>query len=179
VAIPQILQRGDAVFEEHHTLPAYVRKAVGALLACRSARLGGHIQACPEGHVKRVWYNSCRHRRCAPYVWLQVERWRVRQRPRLLACDHDHVTFTVPDELRGLRLANSRAMTPLWFATVRETLGELRCNGQYVGAWPGIIATLHMWSQTLVLPPHLDVDIQQDHAKTSQSPWATDSVGFS
>jgi hypothetical protein len=41
------------------------------------------------------------------------------------------------------------------------------------------IATLHMWSQTLVLPPHLDVDIQQDHAKTSQSPWATDSVGFS
>jgi hypothetical protein len=104
VAIPQILQRGDAVFEEHYTLPAYVRKAVGALLACRTARLGGHIQACPEGHVERVWYNSCRHGRCAPYVWLQVERWRVRQRPRLLACDHDHVIFTVPDELRKFSL---------------------------------------------------------------------------
>ena len=34
------LQRGDAVFEEHYTLPAYVRKAVGPLLACRTARLG-------------------------------------------------------------------------------------------------------------------------------------------
>jgi hypothetical protein len=70
-------------------------------------------------------------------------------------------------------------MTPLWFATVRETLGELRRERQYVGAWPGIIATLHMWSPTLVLPPHLNVDFQQDHSKTTQSPWATDSVGFS
>jgi len=102
VTIQQILQRGDAAFEQGHALPAYVRKAVWALLACRTARLGGHIQACPEGHVERIWYHSCRHRMCSPCAWLQVERWLVRQKARLLACDHYHVIFTQPDELRGL-----------------------------------------------------------------------------
>jgi hypothetical protein len=34
-------------------------------------------------------------------AWLQVERWLVQQRARLLAGDHDHVIFTLPDDLRG------------------------------------------------------------------------------
>jgi Putative transposase/Transposase zinc-binding domain len=155
VTIQQILQRGYAGFEERHPLPAYVRKAVWALLACRTARLGGHLQACPEGHVERVWYNSCRHRLCPQCAWLQVERWLGRQRVRLLACDHYHVIFTMPDELRGLWLANVRAMTNLLFATVHETLDELLGDAKYLGACPGLLAALHTWSQTLVLHPHL------------------------
>jgi hypothetical protein len=177
VAIPQILQRGDAVFEEHHTLPAYVRKAVGALLACRTARLGGHIQACPEGHVERVWYNSCRHRLCPQCAWLQVERWLVRQRARLLACDHYHVIFTMPDALRGLWLANVRAMTNLLFATVHETLAELLGDATYLGACPGLIAALHTWSQTLVWPPHLHC-LVTGGGLTDEGPWRPVRNGF-
>jgi Putative transposase/Transposase zinc-binding domain len=155
VTIQQILQQGYAAFERSHPLPGYVRKAVWALLACRTARLGGHIQACPEGHVKRVWDNSCRHRLCPQCAWLQVERWLDRQKARLLACDHYHIIFTMPDELRGLWLANVRAMTNLLFATVHETLDDLLGDAQYLGACPGLIAALHTWSQTLVLHPHL------------------------
>jgi hypothetical protein len=155
LTIQQILQEGYAVFEQSHPLPGYVRKAVWALLACRTARLGGHIQACPEGHVERVWYNSCRHRLCPQCAWLQVERWLGRQKARLLACDYYHVIFTMPDELRGLWLANVRAMTNLLFATVHETLDDLLGDAQYLGACPGLIAALHTWSQTLVLHPHL------------------------
>jgi hypothetical protein len=155
VTVQQILQHGYAAFERSHPLPGYVRKAVWALLACRTARLGGHIQACPEGHVERVWYHSCRHRLCPPCAWLQVERWLGRQKARLLACDHYHVIFTMPDELRGLWLANVRAMTNLLFATVHETLDDLLGDAQYLGACPGLIAALHTWSQTLVLHPHL------------------------
>jgi hypothetical protein len=155
VTVQQILQQGDAAFERSHPLPGYVRKAVWALLACRTARLGGHIQACPAGHVERVWYNSCRHRLCPQCAWLQVERWLGRQKARLLACDHYHVIFTLPDELRGLWLANVRAMPNLLFATVHETLDDLLGDAQYLGACPGLIAALHTWSQTLVWHPHL------------------------
>jgi Transposase zinc-binding domain/Putative transposase len=155
VTIQQIFREGYAAFERSHPLPGYVRKAVWALLACRTARLGGHIQACPEGHVERVWYNSCRHRLCPQCAWLQVERWLGSQKARLLACDHYHVIFTLPDELRGLWLANVRAMTTLLFATVHETLDDLLGDAQYLGACPGLIAALHTWSQTLVLHPHL------------------------
>jgi hypothetical protein len=155
VTVQQILQYGYAAFKQRHPLSAHVRKAVWALLACRTARLGGHVQACPEGHVERVWYNSCRHRLCPPCAWLQVERWLTRQKARLLACDHYHVIFTLPDELRGLWLANVRVMTNLLFATVHETLDELLGDAKYLGACPGLIAALHTWSQTLVLQPHL------------------------
>jgi|SRR6266404_4475664 len=102
VTVQQILHIGYAAFEGHHPLPVYVRKAVWALMACRTAVLGGHVQGCPDGHVQRVWYNSCRHRLCPQRAGLQIERWLVQQKSRLLACEPFHVVFTMPDELRGL-----------------------------------------------------------------------------
>jgi hypothetical protein len=55
LTVQEILQRGDVAFERCHALPAYVRKAAGAMLVCRTAVLGGHVQSCPDGHVERVW----------------------------------------------------------------------------------------------------------------------------
>jgi putative transposase/transposase-like zinc-binding protein len=155
LTLQQILQQGYAAFERCHPLPAYVRKAAWALLVCRTAVLGGHIQTCPEGHVERVWYNSCRHRLCPPCAWLQVERWLMTQKARLLACEPYHVIFTLPSELHALWRANVPVMTTLLFASVRDTLLELLGDEKYLGATPGIIATLHPWSQTLRLHPHL------------------------
>ena len=54
VTIQQILQEGYAAFERGNPLPAYVRRAARALLVCRTAVLGGHVQRCPNGHFERV-----------------------------------------------------------------------------------------------------------------------------
>ncbi|MGH8058058.1 MAG: IS91 family transposase [Candidatus Entotheonellia bacterium] len=155
LTLQTILQRGYAAYERSHPLPDYVRRAVWAILACRTAVLGGHVQACPEGHVERIWYNSCRHRMCPQCAWVQVERWLAKQKARLLACEHYHVIFTLPHELNELWLANVAGMTQLLFASVHDTLLELLGDAKYLGARPGIIATLHTWSQTLVLHPHI------------------------
>src|SRR5215475_4497425 len=153
--LQQLLDAHYPAYEQTHPLPEHVREAVHCLRSCRTAALGGHVQACPEGHIERVWYNSCRHRLCPQCAWLQGERWLARQKARLLACDHYHVIFTLPDELRALWLANVRVMTSLLFATVHETLEQLLGDEKYLGACPGLIAALHTWSQTLVLHPHL------------------------
>ena len=155
VTLQTILQRGYAAHECTHALPDHVRRAVWAILACRTARLGGHVQACPAGHVERIWYNSCRHRMCPPCAWVQVERWLTKQKARLLACEHYHVIFTMPHELNALWLANVVMLTRLLFASVHDTLVELLGEPEYLGVKPGIIATLHTWSQTLILHPHL------------------------
>jgi hypothetical protein len=146
VTLQTILQRGYAAYERGQALPNHVRRAVGAILACRTAQLGGHVQACPDGHVERVWYNSCRHRMCPQCAWIQIERWLARQQVRLLACEHYHVIFTMPHELNDLWLANVAVMTHLLFASVHETLMELLGDAKYLGAKPGMIATLHTWS---------------------------------
>src|SRR4051794_19619122 len=109
-------------------------------MQCRTAALGGHVQACPDGHMSRIWYNSCRHRACPRCAYLQTERWLALQRARLLACDHYHLIFTLPHELNPLWLANVAVMTTLLFQAVRDTLSTLLADPQYLGAQPGILA---------------------------------------
>jgi Putative transposase/Transposase zinc-binding domain len=154
LTLQMILRLGYAAYERSHPLAAHVRRAVWALLACRTAVLGGHVQACPDGHVERIWYNSCRHRMCPQCAWVQVEHWLAKQKARLLACEHDQVIFTMPHALNALWLANVDVMSGLLFASVHDPLLELLGDPKYLGARPGIIATQHTWSQTLVLHPH-------------------------
>jgi Putative transposase/Transposase zinc-binding domain len=155
ITLQTILRMGYKGYACTHALPAYVRRAVWAILACRTAVLGGHVQACPEGHLERVWYHSCRHRMCPQCAWVQVERWLTKQQARLLACEHYHAIFTMPHALNELWLANVEEMSRLLFASVHDTLVELLGDANYLGAKPGIIATLHTWTQTLLLHPHV------------------------
>jgi hypothetical protein len=123
--LQQLLDTQYPAFAQTHPLPDYVRDAVHALRSCRTAALGGHVQACPEGPVERVWYNSCRHRSCPQCAQLQIAQWRARQQARLLACDHSHVTFTILSELNALWLANVRTLASLLFHAAWATLSEL------------------------------------------------------
>ena len=154
VTLQTIFQDAFPAYEQTHPLPAHVRTAARAIMQCRTAALGGHIQACPDGHMLRIWYNSCRHRSCPQCAYLQTERWLALQRARLLACDHYHVIFTLPHDLNPLWLANVSMMTTLLFQAVHDTLHTLLADPKYLGAQPGILAALHTWSQPLVLHPH-------------------------
>ena len=155
VTLQTILQEAFPAYEQTHPLPAHVRKAAHALMRCRTAALGGHIQACPDGHVTGIWDNACRHRSCPPCAFLQTERWLALQRARLLACDHYQVIFTLPHDLNALWLAKVPVMASLLLQAARDTLSTLLADPTYLGAQPGIIAALHPWSQTLGLHPHL------------------------
>ncbi len=80
--IQSILLIGYAAYEKMHLLPDFVREAVHCLMVCRTAVLGGHTQACPDGHYQRVWYNSCKHRMCPQVQTLMNKlgrkKWNVR-----------------------------------------------------------------------------------------------------
>src|SRR3989449_10150310 len=155
ITLQDIFCEGYPDSERTHALPAHVRRAARAIMQCRTAALGGHVQACPDGHIARVWYNACRHRSCPQCASLQTERWLTLQQARLLACDHSHVIFTLPHDLNPLWLANVPVMTTLLLQAVRDTLGTLLADLKYLGAQPGILVALHTWSQTLVLHPHV------------------------
>ena len=133
VTLQTIFQDAFPAYEALHPLPAHVRKAARAIMQCRTAALGGHVQACPDGHVSRIWYNSCRHRSCPQCAYLQTERWLALQQARLLACDHYHVIFTLPHDLNPLWLANVPVMTTLLFQAVHDTLlSEFRRDDRFI-----------------------------------------------
>ena len=146
-----IFLMGYAAFEQARALPVYIHRAARSIMSCRTAALGGHVQSCPDGHFHRIWYNSCKHRVCPQCAFLQVQRWLAKQRTRILNCDHYHVIFTIPDELRFLWRLNVELMTNILFLCARDTLIELLGDEAYLGAKPGIISALHTWTKTLLL----------------------------
>jgi hypothetical protein len=166
----------QAIFGQHfgayaasRRLPLRFHKAAAALMACRTAALGGHVQACPEGHEQRVWYNSCKHRACPQCAYLQVEQWLTAQQARLLACDHYHVVFTLPRELHALWRVNRRGFADLLFRAARDTLFTLLEDPRYLGAVPGLIVALHTWGRTLCLHPHV-------HCLVTGGGWTKDGT---
>src|SRR2546423_11429446 len=112
VTLQTIFQDAFPAYEQSHALPAYVRRAAHAIMQCRTAALGGHVQACPDGHMSRIWYNSCRHRSCPQCAYLQTKRWLALQQARLLARDHYHVICTLTHDLNPPWLADRPGLPP-------------------------------------------------------------------
>jgi len=50
---------------------------------------------------------------------------------------------------------NTKLMTQILFTCSRDTLFELLGHEKYMGAKPGIIASLHTWTKTLLVHPHI------------------------
>jgi len=154
-SLQQIIRIGYNKIADTKPFPRFVRRAVEWIVMCRTAALGGHVQACPEGHFERIQYNSCKHRFCPTCAYTSIERWLERQKARILACEHYHVIFTLPGELDRLWRANVREMTELLFQAARDTIFELLADAKYLGVEPGMIIARHTWGQTLVLHPHV------------------------
>jgi hypothetical protein len=118
LTLHMILRLGYAAYERSHPLPAYVRRAVWALLACRTAVLGGHVQACPGGHVERIWYNSCRDRTGAisPFTWWHDE-----------ACGDLEEISSANQEFRGR--AGEASLQVLGCSSAQGSTAYKRVNG--------------------------------------------------
>lgn len=138
-------------------LTAHQQRTLSALERCRTAALGGHIDACDScGHL-RVSYNSCRNRHCPKCQGLNKEMWIIQQEDMLLPVAYFHVVFTLPHELNELCLHQPRFMYNLLFQAAWHTLNTLARDPKWLGAKTAATMVLHTWSQTLVLHPHLHV----------------------
>ncbi len=130
-----------------------MHQAAWCVAHCRTAALGGHVNACPDGHYSSIAYNSCGHRSCPQCGWLDTQRWLERQRKKLLPCPHHHLVFTLPSELIPIWRFNRSEYASLLFHAVQETLKQLLDDPKYLGARPGLVCGLHTWNQ--LLQPHI------------------------
>jgi len=153
--LAEILAAGVREHFARHKVATVVARACRAIIACRTAELGGHVKRCSNGHVVRAWYNACRNRSCPRCSFYRVQRWLERQARTLLGCAHHHIIFTVPHELAVLWLCNYVVLGELLFSCARAALFELAADPRYLGGTPGAIMALHTWGQQLFLHPHV------------------------
>lgn len=138
------------IFREHiddylqtHFLSPEQKKAVRAILACRTSALGAHVDRCDECGFERMSYNSCRNRHCPKCQTFAKEAWIDKQKQNLINAQYFHVVFTIPVELHPLFLRNQEKLYGLLFKTAAETVLELCADKKFLGAKPGITAVLH------------------------------------
>ena len=103
-------------------------KAFRAIQNCRTAALGGHLDACPQCGYQAISYNSCRNRHCPKCQAQARERWLAARKQELLATNYFHVVFTVPHELKPLALDNPRVFYQLLFTASAATLLEVAAD---------------------------------------------------
>ena len=148
-----IFQRhGDRYLANHRVSPMQA-KVMRRLAACRTAKLGGHVDACRQCRTLRVSYNSCRDRHCPKCNASKQAAWLEARLSRLLPVPYFHVVFTVPQQLNPLMLKNQRLLYNLLFRAASQTLLELSRNPKRLGAQVGFTAVLHTWGQNLLFHP--------------------------
>ncbi len=141
---------GDKV--EGLGLNAWQLRTLNAIRKCRTAALGGHIDACDECGNISISYNSCRNRHCPKCQGKNREAWIDARESELLPVPYFHLVFTLPDSLNGLAIHDPRLVYNMLFEATWATLQDF---GNNKGVRMGMIAVLHTWGQNLSLHPHL------------------------
>ena len=131
------------------------KKIMGAIVACRTPALGGHVEACDDCGVVRVAYNSCRNRHCPKCQGAARAQWLVDRQAELLPVPYFHVVFTMPAPIAAIAFQNKATVYAILFSAAAEAMTTLAANPRRLGAQIGFLAVLHTWGQTLTHHPHV------------------------
>jgi hypothetical protein len=165
--------QGNRFLEHYQSSISYQQlKVYRAVLACRTASLGGHLDVCSAcGFENGISFNSCRNRHCPKCQARARERWIENRQQELLPTSYFHAVFTVPHELNVFALTSPRAFYDLLFASASETLIEVARNPKRLGADIGVLAILHTWGQNLLLHPHIHCVIPAGGPSADRTRW--------
>lgn len=141
--------------DRYGPLPAKHYAVANAIMACRTAKLGGHVDRCDHCGQEKISYNSCRDRHCPKCQALARAKWVENRIDELLPVQYFHVVFTVPQQLNEFAIRNQESFYGLFFRAVNETLQELARDPKRLGAEIGFIPILHTWGQNLMDHPHI------------------------
>jgi len=146
---------GAAFFDGSKWLTWFQVKVLTAILYCRTAVLGGHVDACSRCGYQAISYNSCRNRHCPKCQANARDRWLDARCRDLLPVPYVHVVFTLPHQLAPLALQNKPEIYSLLFRASAETLLQIAADPKHLGAEIGFFSILHTWNQQLLHHPHI------------------------
>ena len=128
---------------------------MSAIELCRTAALGGHLEACEDCSHSRAAYNSCRNRHCPKCQTATREQWLTDRQADLLPVPYFHVVFTVPAEAAQIAFHNKAVVYAILFDAVAATLKTIAADPRHLGGEIGFLAILHTWGQALTHHPHI------------------------
>jgi len=177
VSLAEVLRRHGPAYLAAHPLSYAKAKVWRAILACRTAALGGHVEVCDACGTTRHVYHSCRNRHCPLCQTRAKEAWLAARRREVLPVPYFHLVFTLPHDLNALIGQYPRALYEMLFGAVSATLTEFAANPRWLGGTAAFTLVLHTWKQDLERHVHVHA-LMAGGALKADGDWAATKRGF-
>ncbi|MDR6513018.1 hypothetical protein J2792_003906 [Novosphingobium capsulatum] len=153
-------------------------KVMTAIENCRTAALGGHVEACDDCGHWRIAYNSCRNRHCPKCQGAAARTWLAAREADLLPVGYFHVVFTVPAEIADIAWQNKAVVYDLLSRAAADTMLVIAADPKHLGARIGITAVLHTWGSALTHHPHVHMIVPGGGIALDGTRWISSRPTF-
>ncbi|WP_197432826.1 transposase zinc-binding domain-containing protein, partial [Methylobacterium sp. CCH7-A2] len=153
-------------------------KVIGAIRACRTAALGGHVMRCADCDHPTIAYNSCRNRHCPRCQGTAAKDWLADRQADLLPVPYYHLVFTLPAPIATIAYQNKAEVYGLLFRAAAETLATIAIDPRHLGARIGFTSVLHTWGSAMTHHPHLHIIAPGGGLSLDGSRWIACRPGF-
>jgi len=165
-------QFGESMPQEH-------RKAMDAIMECRTQKAGITYYECIECGHSHLVYRSCGNRHCPTCQHQKSRQWLEAQLKRQLPGHHFMITFTVPASMRRFIRSHQRIAYAALFKASSEAIRKLAPDKRYMGGdLPGFYGVLHTWGRTLDYHPHIHYVVVGGAISTQDGSWHPSRIDF-
>ncbi len=145
MGMQQVMNQFLPAYRQQHRLSPQQSKVIGAIRACRTDTLGGHILHCESCGKFQIRYHSCRNRHCPQCQQQASQQWCEQQMQHVLPVDYFHLVFTLPHDLNGWVQLHPEVIYQILFQAVWLTLKTFGADKRRLKGEMGMTAVLHSW----------------------------------
>ncbi|QBM76661.1 IS91 family transposase [Sphingomonas sp. AAP5] len=180
IEVADIFRSAGPAYRAAHAghLSLHQLKVMSAIEHCRTAVMGGHVEACTDCGHWRVAYNSCRNRHCPRCQGAAARAWLAEREADLLPVGYFHVVFTLPAEVADVAFHNKALVYDLLFKAASETMLTIAADPKHLGARIGITAVLHTWGSALTHHPHVHMIVPGGGIARDGTRWISSRPAF-
>jgi len=180
IEVADIFRNAGPAYRSSHAghLSLHQLKVMSAIEHCRTAVMGGHVEACTDCGHWRVAYNSCRNRHCPRCQGAAARTWLAEREADLLPVGYFHVAFTLPAEVADIAFQNKAAVYGLLFQAASETMTTIAADPKHLGARIGITAVLHTWGSAMTHHPHIHMIVPGGGIARDGTHWISSRPAF-
>lgn len=178
--VADIFRSAGPAYRAYHAghLSLQQLKVMSAIEQCRTAALGGHVEACEDCGHWRIAYNSCRNRHCPKCQGAAARTWLEAREADLLPVGYFHVVFTLPADVADIAFHNKAVVYDLLFRAASATMLTIAADPRHLGARIGITAVLHTWGSAMTHHPHVHMIVPGGGIANDGSRWISSRPAF-
>ena len=180
IEVADIFRSAGPAYRTDHAghLGLHQLKVMSAIEYCRTAAMGGHVEACTDCGHWRIAYNSCRNRHCPRCQGAAARAWLAAREADLLPVGYFHVVFTLPVEVAAIAFHNKALIYDLLFQAASETMTTIAADPRHLGARIGITAVLHTWGSAMTYHPHVHMIVPGGGIARDGTRWVSSRPAF-